>query len=230
MIDQNRHRTILVTILKDIYTDPLLRTAIGFKGGTAAFLFYDLPRLSVDLDFDLLNEGLERNVFEKLGKILTKFGKVRDAQQKRFTIFYLLDYGKDERKVKVEVSKRKTSANFEVQSYLGIPVLVMVQQDLAAGKLAAYLTRSKFAARDLFDLWYFLDQGWGINEKVFTEKTGKSLKKGLSEAIKKTEKVKDNQLLQGLGDLLYEKQKRFVKEKIKDDLIFLLGLYKKNSE
>lgn len=47
MLNQTKHRVTLIDILKSIYGDPDLRTILGFKGGTAAMLFYDLPRLSV---------------------------------------------------------------------------------------------------------------------------------------------------------------------------------------
>ena len=51
------HRNLLLKILKDIYSDTALGPVLGFKGGTAAYFFYDLPRFSVDLDFDLLDTG-----------------------------------------------------------------------------------------------------------------------------------------------------------------------------
>jgi len=54
MFDINRHRFYLVQILKDVYSDLELANYLGFKGGTALMFFYDLPRFSVDLDFDLL--------------------------------------------------------------------------------------------------------------------------------------------------------------------------------
>lgn len=228
MFDQNEHRTILVRILKEIYADPVLRTTLGFKGGTAAYLFYGLLRLSVDLDFDLIKPESGEVVFNCLKIVLGKFGTVKNSRNKRFTIFVLLDYGKDKRKVKVEVSKRKTSADFQLQSYLGIPMLVMAKPDLAAGKLAAFLTRRKFAARDLFDLWYFLDQEWTVNPVVFEEKAGMTFNEGLQKAIEKAGKVKDNQLLQGLGELLSQDQKKFVKEKMRNEVVFLLKLYREN--
>lgn len=51
MINRALHQTNFITILKEIYSDPEIRTALGFKGGTAAMFFYDLPRFSVDLVF-----------------------------------------------------------------------------------------------------------------------------------------------------------------------------------
>lgn len=63
MFDINRHKFFMVQLLKEIYSDPELATCLGFKGGTALMLFYDLPRFSTDLDFDLLSIG---QVYQKM--------------------------------------------------------------------------------------------------------------------------------------------------------------------
>lgn len=225
MFDNTKHQTILVKILKDIYTDPNLRTTLGFKGGTAAFLFHNLPRFSVDLDFDLLQGNQKESVFKKIAEILQQYGFLREAAEKRHTLFFLLNYGREERNVKVEVSKRPSSASYETKSYLGIPVLVMKKEDMAAGKLSAFLTRKKFASRDLFDLWFFLKNDWQINQEVLREKSDLDLKQALDKAVKKLTKVPQNRLLEGLGEILDEKQKLFVKEKLKTELVFYLKLY-----
>lgn len=90
MLDLARHKTILINLLKDIYSDVELRTILGFKGGTAAMMFYDLPRFSVDLDFDLLNEEKKELVLEKIKKILPPYGEIHDAAEKRFTLFFFI--------------------------------------------------------------------------------------------------------------------------------------------
>ena len=64
------HKNTLLHILKDIYSDSTIGPILGFKGGTAAYLFYDLCRFSVDLDFDLLDNNQEEYVFEQVQKIL----------------------------------------------------------------------------------------------------------------------------------------------------------------
>ena len=96
----------MVKILKEIYSDLSLGPILGFKGGTLVYLLYNLPRFSVDLDFDLLQEGKEDYVLEKIGKILEKFGTLREKRNKHFTLFSLLSYGSGERQLKVEISKR----------------------------------------------------------------------------------------------------------------------------
>lgn len=226
MLDIDFHKTILIKILKEIYTDPLLRVTLGFKGGTAAMLFYNLPRFSVDLDFDLFNPGKKEQVLGILKEILSQFGEVAQAVDKKNTIFFLLVYQKGVRSLKVEVSKRASGALYEIKNYLGISVLVMKKEDMAAGKLSALLTRKKFAARDLFDLWFFLKNDWMINAGVVKEKTGFSLDEALEKAEKNIRNVKKNQFLSGLGDLLDPKQKIWVKEKLQEELLFYLRLYR----
>src|SRR3989338_7647822 len=92
MFNASLHKTVLITILKEVYSDPELRTALGFKGGTAALLFYDLPRYSVDLDFDLLDENKKDIVLKKMPEILKKSGEVVESLEKHFTLFFLLNY------------------------------------------------------------------------------------------------------------------------------------------
>lgn len=225
VLNKDLHRTNFLTVLKEIYADPNLRTVLGFKGGTAAMLFYELPRFSVDLDFDLLDPTKKELVFEKIKAILQKLGVLSQAWGKQYTLFYLLHYQKRERTLKVEISKRPSRSEFELKNYLGIPMLVMKQEDITAGKLAALLTRREFASRDMFDLEFFLRNNWTINEQVLKEKTNLTLIEALNEAIKQVETVDKDQLLAGLGELLEDnKQKTWVKEKMKDELLFQLRL------
>lgn len=228
MFDPIEHKTVLINLLKDIYSDVELRTILGFKGGTAAMMFYDLPRLSVDLDFDLLQEDKKELVLEKIKKIISPYGEIRDAAEKKFTLFFLLNYERGKQAVKIEISKRKGLNVYEFKNYLGVSMLVIKQEDAAAGKLAALITRKKFAMRDVFDTWYFLKNDWPVNEVVLKERTGFSVKQVVRQALKKLEKIKQNQILQGLGELLDNKQKAWAKENLIPDTIFHLKLYLEN--
>lgn len=224
MFDKKEHKTLLVKILKEIYSNTYLRKTLGFKGGSALYLFYNLPRLSVDLDFNLLEEKNKNKVFGEVKKILENFGDLEEAREKRFTLFFLLSYKRRMRKIKIEISKRPSADAYEVKQYLGIPVLVMKKENMAAGKLSALLTRKKFAARDLFDLWYILNQDWMIDEHSLKNHTHLSLKDALNKSLNKIKAVHKKQLLQGVGELIDEKQKNWVKDKLKDELIFLIKL------
>lgn len=228
MLDHAKHRGVLLEILKDIYADPQIRTILGFKGGTAAMLAYGLPRISVDLDFDLLDERKKIVVFEKVKTILKQHGLLRKANEKRYTLFFLMSYEKGQHTIKIDISKRSGINGFQLQTYLGVPMLVIKQEDMIAGKLSALLTRKKFAMRDVFDLWFFLKNKWVINEAVVMEKTELPIKKALQRAIKKVKAINKNKILDGLGELLDPKQKSWAKEKLIDDTVFYLRLVKKN--
>lgn len=225
MLNVMRYKVVLIEILKRIYDDPELRTVMGFKGGTAAMLFYDLPRFSVDLDFDLLVESKKELVFEKLSILLSKQGVLRQAIEKRYTLFFLISYEKGEHVIKVEVTKRPIVCEFEPQNYLGLTMLVMKPSDMVASKISAFLTRRKLAMRDVFDVWFFLKNQWQINERVLLDKTGLTIDQALKEAIGKVDSLDRRQVLQGLGELLDVKQKDWVRSKLLEETAFYLRLY-----
>jgi predicted nucleotidyltransferase component of viral defense system len=132
MLDAAVHKSVLIRILKSIYGDMTVGPFVGFKGGTAAHLFYDLERcFSVDLDFDLLDASKKELVFEQLTKILTAHGTIKESRQKRYTLFFLLSYREGFQNIKVEVNCRDFGSRYEVKSYLGIPMKVMVREDMA---------------------------------------------------------------------------------------------------
>jgi len=225
VLSKDLHRDVFVNILRNIYSDVLLRSNLGFKGGTAAMLFYELPRFSVDLDFDLLDSDKKEEVFQKLREILIQYGDIVEAYDKKYTLFFLLKYKKGERGLKVEISKRNIKSEYEVKNFLGISMLVMKKQDMAAAKLAALLTRKKFATRDMYDLWFFLKNSWEINEDYLKKRMELSLVQSLEMVQPLIKQVKNKDLLSGLGELLDNKQKAWAKEKLQDELLFLIKLY-----
>ena len=219
-------------ILKDIYTDVSIGPLLGFKGGTCAYLFYNLPRFSVDLDFDLLvvNGENQKLVFEKIAGVLSKYGQIKDQYIKRFTVFALLSYGDDDHNVKVEINVRKLAENindrYELKEYLGISMLVAKKDYLFAGKLSALTLRNEAAMRDIYDIHYFAKNNWAIDAEAIKEITGKTIKDYLADCVAFIEKVKNNQLLRGLGELIdSEKEKAWIKTHLKTDAIFMLKNY-----
>jgi len=100
--------------------------------------FYDLPRFSVDLDFDLIDKSKEKVVYEKIRKIILKYGKIHDEAIKFYGLIIVLDYGAGERKLKIEISNRTFDNQYEIRNLLGIDVKVMVAPDMFAHKLCAY--------------------------------------------------------------------------------------------
>ena len=221
------HRSILIHILKDIYTDTEIGPVLGFKGGTAAYLFYGLSRFSVDLDFDLLDPEKEDLIFEKIKNILKAYGLVAEARKKRFSFFYLLVYDnkiQNAYNIKIEINRRSFGSKYEVMSYLGIPMKVMVRQDMVANKLVAMFERIGKSNRDIFDVWFFLKNNWPINEKIIEKRTNMSMQQFLQTCIDLLDKMSDRGILSGIGELLDVKQKIWVKTKLRSETIFLLKL------
>ncbi|MBI5229944.1 MAG: nucleotidyl transferase AbiEii/AbiGii toxin family protein [Candidatus Magasanikbacteria bacterium] len=224
MLNQSKHRSILLSILKDIYSDSEISPQIGFKGGTAAFLFYDLTRFSMDLDFDLLDKNFEHAVFEKVKKIAGKYGQIKDAQKKFFTLFFVVSYGKEDRNVKVEISRRTKDSRYEIKQFLGIPMLVMIQKDMCTNKLLAMSEQMNRLSRDIYDVWFFLSKMWPINKGIVEDRSKKKLPNFLLDLANQLDKLPENQILEGMGELLDEKQKLWVKNSLKKETIFQLRL------
>jgi hypothetical protein len=169
-------------------------------------------------------------VFDKIKEMLPKFGSLTQATYKQYTLLFILNYIKGERNLKIEISKRPVKSTFVIKNYLGISMLVMNEADMATCKLAALLTRKRFATRDVFDTWYFLKNNWPLNEPLFFEKVGISLSEALEKAKRQVKAIKKTELLAGLGDLLDNKQKDWVREKMVDELVFYLDLYQSELE
>lgn len=219
-------------MLKDIYSDVTISSLLGFKGGTCAYFFYGLTRFSVDLDFDLFtdNEADQKVVYEKVEAIVKKYGAIKNARIKRNTIFFLISYGQEDQNLKVEVSIRILVSNlkghYEVKEYLGISMQVGKKDYLFSSKLAALPERKATAMRDVYDIWFFGNNHWDINETVIKERTGKSIPEYLDDCIDIVASIKDNELLQGLAELLPdEKAKAWVKSHLREEALFVLRNY-----
>ncbi len=226
MLDINRHRFLLVRILKDIYSDIDLGNYLGFKGGTALMFFYQLPRFSVDLDFNLLDDSKEEHIYRKVRKILLKYGKIHDAAMKHYGPLIVLDYGIDERKLKVEISKRDFNDRYEIKNLLGIDLKVMCQEDMFAHKLCALLDRETTAGRDIFDCWFFMQRQTPVNRTIVENRMKMTYKQYLDACIDKIESMPQRGFLQGIGELLQDDMKKFVKTKLRIDLIRLFRFYR----
>ena len=158
----------LLAILKIFFSHPVLKDKYVLKGGTALNLFYfDLPRLSVDIDLNYL--GLDRESMLKergeheeiLRSILTGAGyelkrvpeehaggkwRLRYESFAGITQNIELDINYMHRVALMPVCRR-TSFPLGAFSVSDIPVLDI--HELAAGKLCALIARCK--PRDLFD-------------------------------------------------------------------------------
>lgn len=220
------HKTILFQILKDIYSDTLVAPFLGFKGGTAAVMFYGLDRFSVDLDFDLLDDGEQDLVFERIVKIVSRHGNLKESHKKRFSLFCLLSYEDRARTIKVEVNRRQFGSRYEIKTYLGVSMLVMAPEDMFAHKLMAMSERIGKTSRDIYDVWFFLQKRFPINKGIVEARSGMPFEKHVEKCINQLEKLDNHRILDGVGEFLTASQKDWAKAKLRQETIALLTLRK----
>lgn len=223
-LDTLRHKKILLQILKDIYSDTTIAPLLGFKGGTAAFMFYDLGRFSLDLDFDLLEESKEEYVFRRVEETANNYGTIKEARRKEHTLIFVLSYSEEAHNIKIEINRRQFGSQYELKTYLGIGMLVMRQEDMFAHKLMAMYERIGKTSRDIYDVWFFLQNNWPINNKIVEKRAGMSFRELLLKCIEALERMRQRRILDGMGELLTASQKDWAKAKLKSETIFLLKL------
>ena len=222
MIDINLHRRILLGILKDVYQNRALGAQLGFKGGTCLYFFHDLNRFSVDLDFNLL-PGVKHFEAENVENILLKYTSIKDSWSKEHTWLWMGSYKKTHHNVKIEISKRDYSDEYELKDLYGLPVLCMKPEFLFAHKLCAISDRSIMANRDLFDAHFMFSKNFDIAHSIIRERTGMETGDYFKKLIGYiSQNLNRRGILDGLAELLDAGQKSWVKEKLVSDLLFYL--------
>lgn len=220
--DISVHKNILFQILKDIYSDTTIAPLLGFKGGTAALMFFELSRFSVDLDFDLLDESKEDYIFDRIEQIAKKYGSIKEMERKRFNLLFVLSYEDKARKIKIEINRRAFGSRYELKTNLGVSMLVMAKEDMFAHKMMAMHERVGKTSRDIYDVWFFLEYRWPINKEIVVKRAGMSFPELMQKCIEQLEKMNNRNILDGLGDLLTESQKDWARAKLRTEAIFLL--------
>ena len=213
-------------LLKEIYSDIFLANNLGFKGGTALVFFYDLPRFSVDLDFNLIDAEESDRVYDRIRFIAGKYGRIKDEAKKHFGLIIVLDYGEGERNLKIEISNRQSADRYEIKNYLGISVKVMRLPDMFAHKLCALFDREVLTNRDIFDCYFLMQRRTPVNKRIVEDRMKLDLDAYLEKCITAVEQVSEKRILSGLGELMDEDTKTFVKNKLKSETISLLRLYR----
>ncbi len=177
---------------KDYLQDLLLlllyrntRKDLVFKGGTALYKCYKLPRFSEDLDFTATSGLSKEKILEILGKT-DQFGIksiTQKATENRINILLRLSLegplyhstGKHSR-VRLDISKRDelcmdpTPVVYR-SFYNDIPqfqIYVMQKEEILAEKVRALITRD--AARDLYDLSWLIETGTRIDKTIINLK------------------------------------------------------------
>lgn len=153
-----------------------------FQGGTALRFLYGMPRFSEDLDFALVEPGMESNFREHL----THAGKAFEVENYDISVrikdtktvksafipfrgllfeFGLSPHESETLSIKVEVDTNPPSGAEVVSTIVRRHVTLNLRHhdkaSLLAGKLHAVLTRRYTKGRDIYDLiWYLSDRTW----------------------------------------------------------------------
>lgn len=226
MIDINKHKFFLIQMLKDIYSDPELAATLGFKGGTAMMLFHDLPRFSVDLDFNLLGDSESRSVYDKLRQILMNYGNIHDEAEQHYGMILVLDYEQGGRNLKLEVSIRDYPARYNLRDYLGISMKVMDLEYMFTHKLMAILDRSSLTNRDVFDTWFYMNKRLMLKKVVLDARLDCTLDEYLGKCIEAVQNIGSNRILDGMGELMDADLKKWVKGNLVAEFVQLANMYR----
>ena len=173
---------------------------------------------------DNWDESKEDEVFTEIGKIVKKYGVLKDEYRKRFNLFFVISYEDKSQNIKIEINRRSFDSKYELKTYLGVSMQVMVVEDLFAHKLMAMHERIGKTSRDIYDVWFFLSKRFPINKEIVKKRSGMSFNQLLSKCILQLEKLDNNKILDGLGELLTPGQKDWAKAKLKEETISLLKL------
>lgn len=229
------HKTNLTNILLDVYKSSFLSPMLGFKGGTAALLFYQLPRFSVDLDFDLLtnlqkDDSTLKVFIEKMSSLLSIKYEIKDQSTKYNTLFWLVSYGSGLANIKIEVSTRDNPFNrYKLVPFYGTTIKIIELEDMIAHKLVATTERGSLANRDLFDIHFFLSlpEAAQINYQIIKHRTGRDPREFYLYLLEILEEINSKNILSGLGEVLTPAQKDWAKAKL---IIELKGLVQRQMD
>lgn len=212
-MDKNKHKFYMAQILSLIFKDKDLCNVLAFKGETSLMFFHNLNRFSTDLDFNLLDPDKLDLAYDKVRAILTRFGTIDAEAKKLYGPVLVLNYGKGERMLKVEISVRQYPNHYEMRSLAGTDIRVMVMSDMFAHKLCAMGER--LSPRDIYDVWFFLQNHTEINEEIVRIRTAKSVSEYTAWCAEHVKEASPKLLMQGLGEVLNDaKSKTFVKNKL----------------
>lgn len=224
MLNKQEHENYMKQILKEIYTSEI-KEYLAFKWWTLVYFQYWLDRFSTDIDLDLLDISQKAMVIDKIREILIMLWEIKNetvGDTHRWIFRY--DTGVT-MNIKVELNSRVWENNtYEILDIQNLYIKSMTKDSIFANKLVALSER--FANRDLYDINFFFNRKFSINHNIIRERTGLWIEEFLWNLIVEIrENYKTNSILHGLGEVLDEKQKFWVKKNLLEDTIKQLNTY-----
>lgn len=158
-----------------------------FKGGTCLYKFYKMNRFSEDIDFTLIKEIDVDGLLKKIVSDMALFGIESEAKDRKTVVNSIMARLKAKgplykgtiqslSSIRVDINMKSsvdlgpTTASYN-SLYPDVPhfsLLIMQEGELLAEKVRAVMTRTK--ARDLYDLWFLVEQKGVTFDKELVEK------------------------------------------------------------
>jgi predicted nucleotidyltransferase component of viral defense system len=136
----------------------------------------------------------------------------------------MLSYENQAHNIKVEISRRDFDSSYELKNYLGTSMLVMKLEDMVAHKLVAMSERMHRTSRDIYDVWFFMRKIYPINQTIIEQRSGLTFEQFVAKCISQLDEINNKQILNGVGELLSENQKDWVRDHLKNDVIALMKI------
>ncbi len=174
--------------LGEIYTSS---ANLVFKGGTAISKFYGSVRFSDDLDFSIASDhDGKNNVHSELASVVDKLSGeyplkiMREKNNKDMLVYELSIRGplfetlNRYQHLKIEVDRnasvigrtdvfRRNPVYPDLKPYVAV---VMGRKEILAEKVVALLFRHNMKARDLYDIYYLLQNGTAVEVSMIDRK------------------------------------------------------------
>lgn len=210
---------IIQRTLITLFNDEFIRERLAFRGGTALHKLFLAPavRYSEDIDLVQIKAAPFGAIIDKIREQLLFLGKPRIKQKEHNnTIVYSIQSEEDVPiKIKIEVNTRE---HFSIYGLQNVPIKLESEwengealiptyrlDELLATKLRALYQRKK--GRDLFDLWYALNNAHVDVEKVIEafkfymkEEGNQVVQKEFLENMEK--KIEDDDFIRDMNGLL----------------------------
>ena len=185
------HKAMMIRVLTAFLDNKMIRKAIGFKGGSCASMASFLNRLSVDLDFDLLEKNEKKQLKKEINQLLPSLGfkiKTQSSQELFFILKYNSIYPRNSLKLSI-IDQVPASNDYQPIFLPDLNRFVICQtiETMFANKLVAVTERYKkyqrVAGRDIYDLHHFFSQGYNFKKEVIEERTGLNWKEYLQNLL-----------------------------------------------
>lgn len=215
MIDKKTHRHTIYMLIKGIFWLSYAQN-IAFKWWTAAYFLHGLDRFSTDIDLDYRWFDESGDIYTDIATIASKYWTVKGGKH------MIVSYKSWFDSIKIDISRKIWKHNrYETINFYGTDIIVQTRDTIVANKLVRFMER--WLNRDIYDMWYFMNQWFGCNEALITERTWLSMDKFWKELEKKIRALWVNyNILDWLWEVLDEKQKVFVKNKLIGELVNLI--------